>query len=196
MLIIAIVLISAAMNMAKKEQWEVDVERYVVQTIAAMPIPTPTKSIDEAIAKMSEDAKKFQDTLLHYAQSLEECEVIEVGEYIQGDVALLFWQELQKKPALFENTDFVKVCDWLLDDIDTFCTRTAVDDPVLALATLNQTFGFADEEYRQFAVQARLGLSTRDLDLIASAFNHRQKAREYIQEASFYYEELFKLYID
>jgi len=149
--------------------------------------PTPTLTVE---------GKRFQEVVKHYEKQIVSCIGIETGEYLDSDVALSMLTSLEQDPGLFGNSNFVKPWLWLMDDIEMYCSNIAVEDPPMSLLILNRLFEKSDQEYYQFQRQARLGVENKDMDLILSGFEHRDRAHGYMQEASYYYESLFNLYIE
>ena len=149
------------------------------------PEPTVTLSIND---------EQFQKNLLHYKVSIEQCAIIETGEYIKPDVAILYWESLNNDLSLFYNPDFINAFVWLMDETERYCTNHSVDDPVFAITALNDLLFLADKEYFQYQKQARTGIQAANMGLIENAFSHRQKARDYINESAYYYDRLMRNY--
>jgi len=155
---------------------------------------TPVDSEVIITPTLSAEAQRFRGAVDQYERRIRSCAGIETGEYLGGDVAMLFLQQLQEDQTLFKNPHFVKVWNWLMDDILTYCTNLAVDDPITALRVVNDLFMKADQEYYQYQRQGRYGIEEGNMDLIESAFEHREKAHGFMQEAAYYYDDLFDYY--
>ena len=163
------------------------------------PLPTYAPNITpEPIPTLSPEAQVFQDTIDYYEKQVLGCSSVEVGEYLNpfnvGGTADLLLEDLRNDQALFDNDDFVKVFTWLMDDVSVYCTHTAVEDPPMALEILNKVFENSDAEYYQYQRQGRIGIEERNMELIESAFDHREKAHQAMQEAANFYTSLFEIY--
>ena len=159
------------------------------------PLPTYAPNITpEPTPTLSAEAQVFQDTIDYYEKQVLGCLEIEAGEYLGGDTAGQLLESLREDQALFKNADFVKVFTWLMDDVSVYCTHTAVEDPPMALEILNKVFENSDAEYYQFQRQGRIGIEERNMELIESAFAHRENAHQAMLEASYFYEDLFEVY--
>jgi len=155
---------------------------------------------NEPTATLSVEAQQFKDTIDYYEKQITACASIENGEYLGDDVAQSFLNSLIQDRTLFNNSDFVKTWKWLMDDVEVYCSHTAVEKPsddrfdLWSFGILNKLFEKADAEYYQYQRQAKLGIENKDMNLILSGFEHRDQAHSYMQEASYYYESLFNLY--
>ncbi len=164
-----------------------------IQPIVYTPLPPlPTKSVIPEV--LSPDAQLFQNTVSYYEQQITACLDVETGEYLGDDVAMLFWKDLQNDGTLFNNSQFVKVWNWFMDDIETYCSHIAVEDPPTSLGILNILFEKIDAEYYQFQRQGRIGIQDKNVELIESAFRHREEAHLLMKEAEYYYQSLFEAY--
>ena len=165
-----------------------------------IPLPTYEPNITpDVIPTLSPEAQVFQDTVDYYEEQVLGCLEIEAGEYLGGDTAGQLLESLREDQTLFKNDDFVKVFTWMMDDVEAYCTHHAVDRPEDRFETwpfqeLNWDLEEVDAEYFQYQRQGRIGIQEGNMELIESAFEHRENAHKAMQNAANYYESLFEAY--
>ena len=164
---------------------DIQIEEIIETSI--MPTQTPRST-----PTLSGEAAVFQSHVNHYKSHVRECQ--DVYWHDNSDIALSLWAELQNNSGRLDDDSFMEVYGWMLDDIETYCTQHAIDDPIFALEGLNRLFILADEEYYQFQRQARYGLQIEDMDIIETAYVRYGRAAGYMAEAAHYYKELFEIY--
>lgn len=161
---------------------------------AKIPEPVPVESPPAVSPTLNPTEKEFIETINYYEKGIVTCLNVEINGDPGGDIAKVWLEKLKENPDLFENIEFSQVWNWFFDDIKTYCSENSIDDPIKALIPMNDLISLADQEYFQYQRQAKYGYEIKDLEMIESAFTHREQAHEYMEEASYYYEALFEIY--